>query len=39
MTNWIMLIAAILLGIMAFYSLLSYFRDKHIEWLSFRRKK
>ncbi|HBS7064202.1 small membrane protein [Klebsiella pneumoniae] len=39
MTNWIIVIAAILIGIVAFYSLLSYIKEKRIEWFSFRRKK
>ncbi|HCI4235715.1 Uncharacterised protein [Klebsiella variicola] len=39
MTNWIILIAAIFIGIVAFYSLLSYIKEKRIEWFSFRRKK
>ncbi|HCD5425736.1 TPA: small membrane protein [Klebsiella aerogenes] len=39
MTNWIMLIIAILLLIVAIYSLFSYVRDKRSEMFSFRRKK
>ncbi|MGR7737498.1 small membrane protein [Klebsiella aerogenes] len=39
MTNWIMLIIAILLLIVAIYSLLSYIRDKRSELFLFRRKK
>ncbi|HHG1099608.1 TPA: small membrane protein [Klebsiella pneumoniae] len=39
MTNWIIVIAAIFIGIVACYSLLSYIKEKRIEWFSFRRKK
>ncbi|EKM7809421.1 TPA: small membrane protein [Klebsiella aerogenes] len=39
MTNWIMLIIAILLLIVAVHSLHSYIRDKRSEFFSFRRKK